>query len=46
MGNQKGFREKAEQLLRWAMEETNKKLNLNVKINIGVDFGDSYGEIH
>ena len=42
----KGFREKAEQLLRWAMEETNKKLNLNVKINIGVDFGDSYGEIH
>ena len=42
----KGLREKAEQLLRWAMEETNKKLNLNVKINIGVDFGDSYGEIH
>ena len=42
----KGFRDKGEQLLRWAMEKTNEELNLNVTINIGVDFGDNYGMIH
>lgn len=42
----KGFREKGEALLRWAMKKTNEELNLNVTIDIGVDFGRSYADIH
>jgi DNA polymerase I-like protein with 3'-5' exonuclease and polymerase domains len=42
----KGNREKAEKLLREAIDETNKELNLNVKLNIDIQFGDNYSEIH
>jgi hypothetical protein len=42
----KGFRDKGESLLRWAMKKTNEELNLNVTIDIDVQFGDSYGQIH
>jgi hypothetical protein len=42
----KGFRDKGEQLLRWAMKQTNEELNLNVTIDIDVQFGDNYGMIH
>ena len=41
-----GYREKAESLLRDAMQEVNEELKLNVTIDIDVAFGDSYGEIH
>lgn len=42
----KGFRDKAEGLLRGAIDETNKELKLNVKLDIDVQFGDNYAEIH
>jgi DNA polymerase I-like protein with 3'-5' exonuclease and polymerase domains len=42
----KGHREKAEALLRDAMKKTNEELNLNVTIDIDVQFGDNYGAIH
>ena len=42
----KGHREKGESLLRWAMEETNKKLALNVRIGIDVKFGENYADVH
>lgn len=42
----KGNRDKAEELLRWAIDETNKELNLNVKLDVDVQFGNNYAEIH
>jgi hypothetical protein len=42
----KGFRDKAEALLRGAMKETNDQLKLNVTINIDVKFGDNYASVH
>lgn len=42
----KGYRDKCESLLRWAVEETNKQLQLNRRLDIDVQFGDSYAEIH
>lgn len=41
-----GNRENAEELLRWAIDETNKELNLNVKLDVDVQFGNNYAEIH
>ena len=37
---------KCEKLLRWAIEETNKKLKLNVELDIDVQFGHTYADIH
>lgn len=42
----KGHREGAEKLLRDAMDETNKELKLNRDLDIDVQFGDTYAEIH
>ena len=42
----KGFREKATALLQDAIEETNKILNLNRRLDVEVQFGDRYSEIH
>ncbi len=42
----KGFREKAEALLRDAIRRVNDKLKLNVKLDIDVQFGASYADIH
>lgn len=42
----KGYKEKAEALLREAMQEVNRELNLNVRIDIDVQGGNNYGEIH
>ena len=42
----KGSREACEKLLRSAIDKTNKKLMLNVTLNIDVKFGDCYAEIH
>lgn len=41
-----GFREQAEKLLRDAVAEVNKKLKLNRDLDIGVQFGRNYGDIH
>jgi hypothetical protein len=42
----KGNREKATKLIKWAMEQVNKELKLNVKIDCDIAFGDSYAHIH
>jgi hypothetical protein len=42
----KGFRKQCTELLTWAIDETNKELNLNVKLGIDIQFGDRYSEIH
>jgi len=42
----KGNRDKAEALLKWAIDETNKLLKLNVKLDVSIQFGDTYGQIH
>jgi len=42
----KGFRPQVEELLSWAMKKTNKKLNLNVKLNFSIAFGENYAEVH
>lgn len=42
----KGNRDKAKELLSWAIDETNKELNLNVKLGVDVQFGNDYSEIH
>lgn len=42
----KGNREYAEKILRQAIEKTNKVLKLNRDMDIDVQFGNNYGEIH
>ena len=42
----KGNREKCEELLRWAIDETNKELSLNRELDIDIQFGDNYAAIH
>lgn len=42
----KGNRDKAEELLRWAISEANKELNLNVKLGIDIQFGENYASVH
>lgn len=41
-----GSRDKAEKLLRDAIDRTNEKLKLNVKLDVSVQFGKSYADIH
>ena len=41
-----GHRKQCEKLLRDAMDKTNEELNLNVKLDIDINFGDSYASIH
>lgn len=42
----KGYREQAAKLLKDAIQEVNKKLKLNRDLDVGVQFGPSYGDIH
>lgn len=42
----KGNRERAEKLVRWAIQEVNTKIKLNIKLDISVQFGDKYSDIH
>lgn len=42
----KGFRDRAEKLLREAIEELNNMLKLNRELGIDVQFGDRYSHIH
>lgn len=42
----KNHREKAENLLRWAIDLLNEQLHLNRRLDIDVQFGDHYAAIH
>ena len=42
----KGLREKATACLKWAVGEVNKMLKLNRDLDVDVQFGDSYADIH
>jgi hypothetical protein len=42
----KGFRDKCRKLLKDSIKKVNDKLKLNVKLDVDLDFGDSYAEIH
>lgn len=42
----KGHREAATKLLKDAIQEVNKQLKLNRDLDVGVQFGESYAEIH
>jgi hypothetical protein len=42
----KGFREQASKLCFDAIDKLNKELNLNRKLDIGVQYGDRYSSIH
>lgn len=42
----KGARDKCEALLRWAVDRTNEELKLNRELDISIDFGSNYSEIH
>lgn len=42
----KGYREEVTKLLREAIQETNDLLKLNRELDVGIQFGDNYGQIH
>jgi hypothetical protein len=42
----KGYRKNCTLLLKWAIRETNKKLKLNRELDVDVQFGNTYSEIH
>jgi hypothetical protein len=42
----KGEREETTKALKWAIDKTNEKLKLNIKLGIEVKYGDNYAEIH
>ena len=42
----KGYRDRAEKLLREAIEELNNQLKLNRELGIDIQFGDRYSSIH
>lgn len=42
----KGFREQATNLLQWAIEKLNDQLRLNRRLDIDVQYGDNYSQIH
>lgn len=41
-----GNRDKATKLLRWAIEQVNNELKLNKKLDISIQFGENYAQIH
>jgi hypothetical protein len=42
----KGLRERAAVVCKWAVGEVNKQLKLNRELDVDVQFGDSYADIH
>jgi hypothetical protein len=42
----KGYREECTKLLKWAVQEVNKSLKLNRDLDVDVNFGDSYADVH
>lgn len=45
-GVKKGQEKEHESVLRWAIDKVNEKLKLNIKLDIDVQFGYRYSEIH
>lgn len=43
---EKGQREEVSKILNWAIDKTNEKLNLNIKLGISIQYGDNYSQIH
>ena len=41
-----GQRERAKDVLEWAIRKTNEELKLNRQLGVSVDFGQSYAEVH
>ena len=41
-----GYRKEAEELLRWAINAANEELGMNRDLDVDVQFGDSYADIH
>jgi hypothetical protein len=41
-----GTEDQCRNLLKWAIAQTNKELNLNVELGVDVEFGKNYAEIH
>jgi len=41
-----GHREDMEHLLKWAIQEVNRKLNMKRDLDVSISFGNSYAEIH
>lgn len=42
----KGLRERATAVCKWAVGEVNKELKLNRELDVDIQFGDSYSDIH
>lgn len=42
----KGYRDNCRGLLQWAIDKTNEELNLNRELEIDIQFGNSYADIH
>lgn len=42
----KGFRKKAESLLKWSIGKVNEELKLDRELDVDVQFGDKYADIH
>ena len=42
----KGEEKEHEEVLRWAIDKVNEKLKLNIKLDIDVQFGYRYADIH
>lgn len=42
----KGSRDKCEKLLKWAIEKANEELKLNRELDVDIDFGNTYAQIH
>lgn len=41
-----GHREENTKLLKWAIAKTNKKVGLNVKLDVDIQYGKTYAEVH
>jgi hypothetical protein len=41
-----GEEQEHESILRWAIQKVNEKLKLNIKLDIDVQFGMRYSDIH
>lgn len=42
----KGYRDKCKKLLKWAIKKANQELKLNRELDVDVQFGDNYSQIH
>lgn len=42
----KGYEKQMTELLLWAIEQTNESLQLNRRLDIDINYGENYGEVH